>query len=1579
MLLDFDSEEDSRNMNNPKSAVELIGVCDWDGQGRANKYANGFLAVSHTGANYYMAANSPTERDEWVLHIKTALECNFANIDLLLYKPSKATHQLPPIVKKSTCHKTGNYFGNITPFYCKSCGNGYLPDLIIDSFPILHLGIEVHEKLCINCRNSQIVVMWLKAMNYIHAMRLHEKSPMVVQSISKFKASFKLRRLKSSRLDMAGQMLEQNLINEEEFEELRKVDEAFIRDWSLEESERLRDALEVIDDDIHTVIGMIINPTSTESNDSRSFYELIRKILQLAETSPNLIDFYWPQLLHAHTRIAKIFQISNMIKLDLLQQCILIICLKYPPLAIKACWSLLASSNDFIEKKCNASQYAANASLLLQINAVICGVAEALEETLSNSVLSSFILPALHQKIEIKVELRILMRCRRKLLYLQDEDDKLRSLSRRGSNIVEPTVGNANNSFVSTTIPNEDTSKNVNNVLRGNGAAEGRNDGDVNNTVKMNSFLKSPAKELSAIATVGLQDPMDDDRTTPYKISSDYQRGGNVSPRGSLPLDTDNTPLLLALRRLGEEEMHENEDEIGTSRVSSDRNGFAYIIAPSPLLLSRPDLSFQIDWIKSLTDIVDNLRNIERPLRTEKFREKMKMLNAYPEKLGFDPTTNAGEPRYRLTRILVEHCRVFRTKARAPSMLVCEVAREDEGGSSYALYRPFQQMQIHPSSGDENTSEMDKSVTCLDIRRATPNRRKEHGVQMTDVSTMIESGVSQAVAEIIHRRDSKDAPLPLVMDNIASSDKADRSELKGTVHSHPLPSVERGHSQDSLPTQLLSYNHDKQLIQSRSVVRTSFQPPPYHRSMSSTTAATAASRLYNKSFRLAAHKKVGSVFSSGSIHPVFGQTGSPLTYGGRMITGITLAATSSLPVLSSSPVAITDAKNTLQRLQHIAIEGKVATGGPTSLRRNAQSLTDIDKSTDLTDDTVGDSSVYEDTAELPPPASLNAGEGTGNVCELEGDGSRLSESNASPVSNDNKDETDNDKLLNGYTVSYDHGESRIDASDGVDPSIHTSKVNTISNDQVTKDPLERIHTEESNLVTMQSNSEGIDEMSYTISSNENVNNNVNDNVGTQSSIDNDNNNINDNNINSQPQQEFDDEEEEEEDDDDEAEEDDKDSITQSVLSNAKSLLESGKISFAEYELLLRGNAKFREMSAREESLVATARLQKCFGESWEDMKKRILGDSYQSFHDQHYHNYHLHHGITDTNNNIQSNNLLNNDVDLNNNNDTNNDNNQSNNQSNNLNNNNNSIVPFENENVSQINLELTSSAATAAAVDEYYHMNPNRWPLKDLKCFIIKSNDDLRQEMCCMQLLELCQEIFHDSGLSLLLWLKPYRIVATGSNTGFVQVLPDTMSIDALKKTPDFITLPKYFEKVYGTSPERLAEARRNFVTSLAAYSLVCHIFLIKDRHNGNILIDKDAHVIHIDFGFLLGIAPGGTFSLETAPFKLTDDMIEVFGGLDSPLFSEFVRGFTMGFLALQANAENIISTLDMLAYDSPFPCFLNKDRNGIIEKLRGRFRTDLNKEDSVRHCLDLITQSYGHLGTRQYDTFQWFTNGIIP
>ena len=66
----------------------------------------------------------------------------------------------------------------------------------------------------------------------------------------------------------------------------------------------------------------------------------------------------------------------------------------------------------------------------------------------------------------------------------------------------------------------------------------------------------------------------------------------------------------------------------------------------------------------------------------------------------------------------------------------------------------------------------------------------------------------------------------------------------------------------------------------------------------------------------------------------------------------------------------------------------------------------------------------------------------------------------------------------------------------------------------------------------------------------------------------------------------------------------------------------------------------------------------------------------------------------------------------------------------------------------------------------------------------------------------------------------------------------------------------------------------------------------IKDSHNANILVDREGHLVHIDFGFLLTNYPGNVFKMESVPFKLTNELVEVMGGDDSEGFRRFMKHF---------------------------------------------------------------------------------------
>lgn len=268
----------------------------------------------------------------------------------------------------------------------------------------------------------------------------------------------------------------------------------------------------------------------------------------------------------------------------------------------------------------------------------------------------------------------------------------------------------------------------------------------------------------------------------------------------------------------------------------------------------------------------------------------------------------------------------------------------------------------------------------------------------------------------------------------------------------------------------------------------------------------------------------------------------------------------------------------------------------------------------------------------------------------------------------------------------------------------------------------------------------------------------------------------------------------------------------------------------------------------------------------------------------------------------------------------------------------------------------------------------------DLQGVIVKSNDDLRQEAFVMQLIDLCQEAFNMADLEL--WVHPYRILATGRTTGIIECVKNAMSFDALKKRRGYKDgLRGHLKRMAEFSPnpgQAFNLMQHNFVRSLASYSLMSYLFLFKDRHNGNILLDTAGHVIHIDFGFVFGIAPGGSFSLElSTPFKITEEMLEVMGGVHSPFFSEFVTLFCCGFLALRSHMDTFLTLVEITCNSSSFKCFEGREPAEMVEKLRARFCPDLTKEAAVAYSLDLIKQSTQSYGTKQYDYFQYLSQGI--
>lgn len=109
-----------------------------------------------------------------------------------------------------------------------------------------------------------------------------------------------------------------------------------------------------------------------------------------------------------------------------------------------------------------------------------------------------------------------------------------------------------------------------------------------------------------------------------------------------------------------------------------------------------------------------------------------------------------------------------------------------------------------------------------------------------------------------------------------------------------------------------------------------------------------------------------------------------------------------------------------------------------------------------------------------------------------------------------------------------------------------------------------------------------------------------------------------------------------------------------------------------------------------------------------------------------------------------------------------------------------------------------------------------------------------------------------------------------------------------------------------------LPRAALNFVESLSAYSLVCYLLQIKDRHNGNIMMLRDGRLLHIDYGFIFNNSPGN-MQFERAPFKLPIEFVDVMGSTDSDLFEYFKTLLRSGFIAVRRHHQKILFLVETM------------------------------------------------------------------
>ncbi|XP_069798120.1 phosphatidylinositol 4-phosphate 3-kinase C2 domain-containing subunit beta isoform X2 [Narcine bancroftii] len=213
----------------------------------------------------------------------------------------------------------------------------------------------------------------------------------------------------------------------------------------------------------------------------------------------------------------------------------------------------------------------------------------------------------------------------------------------------------------------------------------------------------------------------------------------------------------------------------------------------------------------------------------------------------------------------------------------------------------------------------------------------------------------------------------------------------------------------------------------------------------------------------------------------------------------------------------------------------------------------------------------------------------------------------------------------------------------------------------------------------------------------------------------------------------------------------------------------------------------------------------------------------------------------------------------------------------------------------------------------------NADPLGDNIDIIVKTGDDLRQDMLTLQMIHIMNKIWIQEGLDMRMIF--FKCTSTGSGRGMVELIPHAETLRKIQVehgvTGSFKDHPlaEWLQK-HNPNEEEYEKAVENFIYSCAGCCVATYVLGICDRHNDNIMLKTSGHMFHIDFGKFLGHAQMlGNFKRDRAPFVFTSDMAYVINGGDKPSsrFHDFVDLCCQAYNLIRKHTDLFLNLLGLM------------------------------------------------------------------
>ncbi|XP_049850245.1 uncharacterized protein LOC126322376 [Schistocerca gregaria] len=239
---------------------------------------------------------------------------------------------------------------------------------------------------------------------------------------------------------------------------------------------------------------------------------------------------------------------------------------------------------------------------------------------------------------------------------------------------------------------------------------------------------------------------------------------------------------------------------------------------------------------------------------------------------------------------------------------------------------------------------------------------------------------------------------------------------------------------------------------------------------------------------------------------------------------------------------------------------------------------------------------------------------------------------------------------------------------------------------------------------------------------------------------------------------------------------------------------------------------------------------------------------------------------------------------------------------------------------------------------------------------IYKVGNNLKQDMLVLQAINVIDRIWRSEGLNLC--LKYYSCVPFDPECGIIEVVANArttsdinIEFGGLRAVYSDSTLLKWLQK-QNPVESAMKKAVVNFIYSCAGYSVITFILGFADRHNDNIMLSKQGHIFHIDFGHVLGHYRKvlGTY-VDKTNFVFTNQYYTIIGEQN---ISDF-EGICYDAYNLLRKHSNKILILFSLMLNQGLPELSSK---ADVEFIKDRLQLDLTQEEAKLYFKEKLRES---------------------